>query len=330
MSVILAASKPPLIAFTPGEPAGIGADLAALLDHEDPAVDLVCIADPALLTERARLRGRLMDWPLYSPGTRGVSVLAVPLVHPSAPGVPDPRNAPYVLSCLTRAVDGCLSGEFDALVTGPVHKGVMNDAGVPFTGHTEFLASQAGVADVVMMLVAGSLRVALLTTHIPLSQVPRAVTAARLDAALDILHQALVRDFGLRHPRVVVLGLNPHAGEGGHLGTEERDVIEPALARARARGLLVVGPVPADTAFVPHHLKGIDAVLALYHDQGLPVLKAQGFGGAVNVTLGLPFIRTSVDHGTAFDRAGVGPIDTGSLNQAVALAKTLCLTHAPS
>ncbi len=329
MSVTRAAPNRPVIAVTPGEPAGIGPDLMALLDYDDTA-DWVCIADPDLLDERARLRRRTRHWPRYAPGVRGPSVLPVALGRRAVPGVPDPANADYVLSCLRRAARGCLDGEFTALVTGPVHKAVINEAGYPFTGHTEFLAREAGVSEVVMMLVAGTLRVALLTTHLPLAAVPAAVTPRRLDAALDILDAALRRDFGFARPAIAVLGLNPHAGEGGHLGREEIEVIAPAVARARARGIRAAGPVPADTAFVAERLAEVDAVLAMYHDQGLPVLKARGFGEGVNVTLGLPFPRTSVDHGTALDRAGTGPIDPGSMAAAMALAKALSRGRAGS
>ncbi len=327
MSAIQAASKRPVIAITPGEPAGIGPDLMALLDY-DEAVDWVCVADPDLLDERARLRGRHRPWPRYAPGVHGPSVLPVTLARRAIPGVPDPANADYVLSCLKRATEGCLAGEFAALVTGPVHKAVINEAGYAFTGHTEFLAHAAGVAEVVMMLAAGSLRVALVTTHMPLAMVPAAITAARLDVTLDILNAALARDFGLARPTIAVLGLNPHAGEDGHLGREEIDVITPAVMRAQARGIRVVGPLPADTAFVPARLAQADVVLAMYHDQGLPVLKAQGFGGGVNVTLGLPFPRVSVDHGTALDRAGTGAVDIGSMASAMALAQALSHRHA--
>ncbi|MHB1512176.1 MAG: 4-hydroxythreonine-4-phosphate dehydrogenase PdxA [Acidiferrobacter sp.] len=327
MSVTRAEPKRPVIAITPGEPAGIGPDLMALLDF-DEAVDWVCVADPDLLDERAKLRGRARPWPRYAPGVRGLSVLPVALGQRVRPGIPDPANAEYVLTCLERATRGCLEGEFAALVTGPVHKGVINEAGHVFTGHTEFLAREAGVAEVVMMLVAGSLRVALLTTHLPLASVPAAVTAERLDAALAILDADLKRDFGFANPRIAVLGLNPHAGEGGHLGREEIDVIAPAVARARARGIQAIGPLSADTAFVRERLADWHAVLAMYHDQGLPVLKAQGFGEGVNVTLGLPFPRTSVDHGTALDRAGTGPIDPGSMVAAMALARTLASVRA--
>lgn len=327
MSVIQAMSKRPVIAITPGEPAGIGPDLMAALEYDDD-VDWVCIADPDLLDDRARLRGRQRHWPRYAPGVRGPSILPVALAHRAVPGVLDPANADYVLSCLRRATEGCLAGEFAALVTGPVHKAVINEAGYAFTGHTEFLAHAAGVAEVVMMLVAGSLRVALVTTHVSLASVPAAITGARLDAVLGILDAALMRDFGIARPAIAVLGLNPHAGEGGHLGREEIDVITPAVVRAQARGIRAVGPIPADTAFIPARLAHVDAVLAMYHDQGLPVLKAHGFGGGVNVTLGLPFPRISVDHGTALDRAGTGRVDTGSMASAMALAKALASRHA--
>lgn len=308
----------PILAFTPGEPAGIGPDLAVLRKTDLPA-DIVIIADPDLLATRAQLRGRRWQVPLYGEGGP-MTVLPIDLPYLTQPGVVDPRNASYVLRCLERAASGCLIGEFDALVTGPVHKAVINDAGIPFSGHTEFLAKQAGVAEVVMLLVTGSLRVALVTTHLPLRAVSDAITAERLDAVLNILARSLVQDFGILAPRISVLGLNPHAGEDGHLGHEDGDIIMPAVARAQAAGFSVVGPVPADTAFIPAQLIGIDAILAMYHDQGLPVLKAQGFGDAVNITLGLPFVRTSVDHGTALDRAGVGPVDLGSLNQALDMA----------
>ena len=316
-------TRRPRLAFTPGEPAGIGPDLAVLLGDIGGAADIVTIADPDILYARASLLRRPFACAPYDPTRRGHAVLAIPTARPVRPGVPDPANASYVLACLRRALEGCLSGEFDALVTGPVHKGVIADAGFPFTGHTEFLAAQAGIDDVVMMLTAGSLRVALVTTHLPLRAVAAAITPMRLDATLRIVAQALRHDFGLVRPRVAVLGLNPHAGEQGHMGREEIDVLVPALARARDLGVEWVGPVPADTAFVPAHLEGIDAVVAMYHDQGLPVLKAQGFGIGINITLGLPFIRTSVDHGTALDRAGTGAIDTGSFREALLLAAEL-------
>ncbi len=316
-------TRRPRLAFTPGEPAGIGPDLAVLFDLAGIEADVIMIADPGILRARARRLGRPFPYPDYDPARLGHAVLAVPAAKPATPGIPDAANAPYVLACLRRAIAGCQSGEFDAMVTGPVHKGVIAASGVPFTGHTEFLAAAAGVRDVVMMLAAGPLRVGLVTTHLPLREVPAAITAERLDAALRIMAGALRQDFGLARPRIVVLGLNPHAGEQGHMGREEIDLITPALARAGSHGVEWVGPVPADTAFVPAHLNGVDAVLAMYHDQGLPVLKAQGFGIGVNITLGLPFIRTSVDHGTALDRAGTHAIDTGSTREALLLAARL-------
>src|SRR5699024_10389286 len=240
--------------------------------------------------------------------------------QPVRPGHPDPANAQYVLECLRTAVRHCQAGRVHGLVTGPVHKGVINEAGVAFSGHTEFPAAEAGVARVVMLLVAGRVRVALATTHLPLADVPAAVTSDSLGQTLEILHQGLRNQFGLAAPDIAVLGLNPHAGEGGHLGREEIEIIEPLMARL-GRRMALTGPLPADTAFVPDRLRTFDAVLAMYHDQGLPVLKHIGFGHAVNVTLGLPFIRTSVDHGTAFDLAGTGRADSGSLNAAISQAR---------
>jgi 4-hydroxythreonine-4-phosphate dehydrogenase len=241
---------------------------------------------------------------------------------PVVPGTLDVRNAPHVLATLTRAANGCLEGEFDAIVTAPVHKGVINDAGIPFTGHTEFFAARAH-SDVVMLLVAPGLRVALATTHLALSAVPAAITAASLVRTLRILNDDLRHRFGIAAPRIAVLGLNPHAGEGGHLGREEIDIIAPALAALRAEGLQLDGPLSADTAFVPAKREQYDAYLAMFHDQGLPVLKALGFGDGVNVTLGLPFIRTSVDHGTALDLAGTGRADPASMMAAAGLAAQL-------
>ena len=246
-------------------------------------------------------------------------VMPVALDAPAVPGRLDARNGPYVIATLAAACDGCLLGSYDALVTGPVHKGILNDAGVPFTGHTEFLAERCGAAPV-MLLTTPGLRVALATTHLPLSQVCAAIDRPLLTQVIEILHGALVRRFGIARPRILVCGLNPHAGEGGHLGREEIEIIQPVLADLRARGWDLVGPLPADTAFVPERLKDADAVLAMYHDQGLPVLKHLGFGQAVNVTLGLPIVRTSVDHGTALDLAGTGRADLGSLRCAIDVA----------
>jgi 4-hydroxythreonine-4-phosphate dehydrogenase len=250
----------------------------------------------------------------------GMKVDHVPLVRPRVPGKLDPANSAYVLAVLDRAIDGCLRGEYQAMVTAPVQKSVINDAGIAFTGHTEYLAERAKAPHVVMMLVGGGLRVALATTHLPLADVPRAITRDSLGATLRVLHHDLQERFRIARPRILVAGLNPHSGESGHLGTEDRDVIAPAILQAQSEGLDVAGPIPADTLFVPERLKGVDAVLAMYHDQGLPVLKYASFGRGVNVTLGLPFVRTSVDHGTALDLAGTGRADPGSLAEALKLA----------
>jgi 4-hydroxythreonine-4-phosphate dehydrogenase len=244
----------------------------------------------------------------------------VPLGRPAQCGRPDPANAAYVLATIREATEGCLAGRWDALTTGPIQKSVIADAGTPFSGHTEFLAELTGAAMPVMLLVAGEFRVALATTHLPLAAVPAAIDGRLLDRVIAILDRDLRARFGLGRPRILVCGLNPHAGEGGHLGREDEEIIAPAIARARAAGLAVSGPYPADTVFTPRHLEQADAVLAMYHDQGLPVLKYAGFGRAVNVTLGLPIVRTSVDHGTALDLAGTGRADAGSLREAIALA----------
>ena len=314
----------PRIGLTAGEPAGIGAELVARIAALPNGSDLVVIADRDLIAQRARAIGidleRLADADTAPTSHSGsVRIEHVPLRVASIAGRLDPRNSAYVIDTLARAAEGAASGEFDAIVTAPVHKGVINEAGIAFTGHTEFFAGRAH-CDVVMMLVAGSLRVALATTHLPLAAVPAAITRDLLSSRLRILHADLRTRFGIAQPRIAVLGLNPHAGEGGHLGREEIETIEPVIAQLRAEGLDLVGPLPADTAFVPNRLAGFDAVLAMYHDQGLPVLKHAGFGHAVNVTLGLPWIRTSVDHGTALDLAGSGRADHGSLVAATRLA----------
>ncbi len=322
-------SGPPVIALTPGEPAGIGPEIVAAVAAEVRDCRLVLIADPGMLAARAALAGFKLALPAWRGGgdRAPVAIVPVALPAPAAPGRLDPGNAGYVLATLERAVDGCLGGEFDALVTGPVHKGVINDAGIPFTGHTEFLAGRAGVAQPVMLLVAGTLRVALATIHLPLVEVPRAITRERLTAVLRVLDADLRARFGLVRPRIRVCGLNPHAGESGHLGREEIEVIAPAIAALRAEGLELEGPVPADTAFIPERLARTDAVLAMYHDQGLPVLKHHDFAHAVNVTLGLPFIRTSVDHGTALELAGTGRADPSSLRAALDLALAMINTR---
>lgn len=320
---------PPLV-VTAGEPAGIGPDLCvALAQAPPPGIRLVILADRALLVERARLLGLPFDPPDYAADSRApMSLLSLPLAAPVKPGRVDPAQAGYVLECLRRAVSGCLAGEFAALVTGPVHKGVINAAGIAFTGHTEFLAELTGTAQVVMMLVGTPhssssphpLRVALATTHLPLRAVADAIRPDTLSTTLRILHTSLQRDFGLARPHILVAGLNPHAGEGGHLGREEIEVIAPVLDALRGEGILLDGPLPADTLFQAKYLDTADAVLAMYHDQGLPVLKYATFGGGVNVTLGLPIVRTSVDHGTALELAGTGRASETSLRAAIALA----------
>jgi 4-hydroxythreonine-4-phosphate dehydrogenase len=319
--------KGPVLAVTPGEPAGIGPEILLRLHRDRPDERLLAVADPALLQATAAQLGldtRIVRWhPGLEPGPGELACYPVELARPVEPGQPDPANAPYVLETLRAAVKLLRAGEAAALVTGPVHKGVINDAGFGFSGHTEFLAELAGGARVVMMLAAPELRVCLVTTHLPLRAVADAVTPERLESTLRITWAALQRDFGIERPRVQVLGLNPHAGEAGHLGTEEQTVIEPVLRRLRAEGMNLDGPVPADTAFTPPRLERCDAVVAMYHDQGLPVLKHIGFGRAVNITLGLPFVRTSVDHGTALDLAGSGRADPGSLNEAVRTAGEL-------
>jgi len=308
------------IVMTPGEPGGIGPDLILGLATQDWPVELVVVADPALLSARAKQLGLTVELLPYqaecpaSPQCKGtLTVAAIPLAVPAEPGQLQAANGPYVLETLARAAAGALSGEFAALVTGPVHKGIINESGVSFSGHTEFFAEQAGCDQVVMMLATEGLRVALATTHLPLKAVADAITPSSLTRTLQILHQDLRQQFGIARPRIYVCGLNPHAGESGHMGREEIDVIEPVLASLRQQGMDLVGPLPADTLFQEKYLRDADAVLAMYHDQGLPVLKYKGFGRAVNITLGLPFIRTSVDHGTALDLAGTGKADMGSL-----------------
>ena len=315
------------IVITPGEPAGIGPDLVLTIARQAWPVELVVVADPQLLQQRAQLLGLDIQFRNYDPDVAAIpqqagtlTIAPVSLIAGVTPGKLDSANGAYVLQTLERAARGALKGEFAALVTGPVHKGVINDAGVPFSGHTEFFAEQAGCDQVVMMLATEGLRVALATTHLPLSQVSAAITPESLTRTIEILHKDLRQQFGIPQPRIYVCGLNPHAGEGGHMGREELDVIEPVLESLRQQGMDLIGPLPADTLFQEKYLKDADAVLAMYHDQGLPVLKYKGFGRAVNITLGLPFIRTSVDHGTALELAGTGRADTGSLLTAMAQA----------
>ncbi|CAN0193965.1 unnamed protein product [Phaeothamnion confervicola] len=326
-------SRLPVVALTTGEPAGVGPDLALALALDALPVRLVLVGDLDMLAARSAALGLEAVLRPYAKGgmplSGAVEVEHVPLAHPSKPGLPDPGNARYVLTTLDRAIDGCLAGEFDAMVTAPVHKGVINDGGVPFTGHTEYLAQRTGTDHVVMMLVGGGLRVALATTHLALADVPKAITRASLSTTIRVIHSSLVAQFGIAAPRILVSGLNPHSGESGHLGREEIDVIEPVLRAMAAEGIAVEGPVPADTLFVPERLKRADCALAMYHDQGLPVLKYASFGRGVNVTLGLPIVRTSVDHGTALDLAGTGRADPGSLVEAVRLAVDMARVRRP-
>jgi 4-hydroxythreonine-4-phosphate dehydrogenase len=315
---------------TSGEPAGVGPDLALAAALSDWPCELVFAGDPALLRARARQLGLPLEpreWRAEAapaPHRAGtLPVLAARLGGAADPGRPDPANARYVLALLDAAMDGCIAGRFAAMVTGPVQKSSINDAGIPFRGHTEYLAARAGGVHPVMLLVAGRLRVALATTHLPLSAVPAAVTREGLVRTLDVLERGLRVSLAIGTPRILVCGLNPHAGEGGHLGREEIDVVRPAVEVLAARGVAVIGPLPADTAFTPASLERADAVLAMYHDQGLPVVKHAGFGRTVNVTLGLPFHRVSVDHGTALDLAGTGRADPGSLFEAIRLAARL-------
>ena len=311
-----------LVALTAGEPAGIGPDLVALLARTHFAARVVVLGDRDVIAGRARERGLDLDLPDYRgrASAAPISLLHLPVAARVQPGRLDPANGRHVLDLIDRAVEGCLGKEFDAMVTAPVQKSTLNDAGFAFSGHTEYLAGKCGVDRVVMLLAGGGLRVALATTHLPLARVPAAITRESLTQVLRILERDLRVRFGIPRPRILVAGLNPHAGESGYLGTEERDVIEPVIAALAAEGLAVSGPYPADTLYTPRLLEGADATLAMYHDQGLPVLKHAAFGHAVNVTLGLPIIRTSVDHGTALDRAGTGEVDAGSLREAIALA----------
>ena len=359
----------PRLLLTPGEPAGIGPDLTVMLAQLALPAALVAVCDPQLLQERAQQLGLPLRLRAAAAGNSAephrpgeLPVISLRLATPAEAGRLDPRNASYVLDSLRLAAGAVLAGQADALVTAPVHKGVINDAGIPFTGHTEFLAELCGAPTPVMLLaaggpyamseqsevralarmrrlvgalapapaptlvrhrVAGALRVALATTHLALREVPAAITRPRLEAVLRVLHRDLRRRFGIAAPRILVCGLNPHAGEGGHLGREEIEIIAPVLEALRAEGMTLIGPLPADTLFTPRQLQGADAVLAMYHDQGLPVLKYAGFGEAVNITLGLPMIRTSVDHGTALDLAGSGKAESGSLLAALLMALNL-------
>ncbi|MFS7360232.1 4-hydroxythreonine-4-phosphate dehydrogenase PdxA [Rahnella inusitata] len=315
------------VVITPGEPAGVGPDLVLALAQQAWPVELVVCADPALLLERAdklglsiQLRDYVQGRPAQPQAAGTLTVLPVKTAAPVLAGRLDVANSPYVVETLARACDGAISGEFAALITGPVQKSIINDAGIPFIGHTEFFAERSHCDRVVMMLATEELRVALATTHLPLLAVPGAITRQSLHEVITILHHDLKTKFGIAEPQIYVCGLNPHAGEGGHMGHEEIDTIIPALEELRQQGMNLIGPLPADTLFQPKYLQHADAVLSMYHDQGLPVLKYQGFGRAVNITLGLPFIRTSVDHGTALELAATGTADAGSFRTAINLA----------
>ncbi|WP_395341310.1 4-hydroxythreonine-4-phosphate dehydrogenase PdxA [Ningiella sp. W23] len=319
-------SQPLRIAVTPGEPAGIGPDLMIKLCQQVWEEQLVVFADAQMMTQRAIALGVGIEIIPFEPGLELIQkpgqmiVKHVPTAVEVTAGKLDSRNGQYVVETLRQACEENMLGNFDAVVTGPVHKGIINKAGVSFSGHTEFFAQQSNTADVVMMLATDGLRVCLATTHIPLAYVSKAITPQRIEKVIRIINTDLKLKFGLSDPTIYVCGLNPHAGEDGHLGQEEIQVITPTLDVLRAQGLNLVGPLPADTIFQPKYLDKADAVLAMYHDQGLPVLKYKGFGNSVNITLGLPFIRTSVDHGTAADLAGTGDIDCGSMKRAISKA----------
>jgi 4-hydroxythreonine-4-phosphate dehydrogenase len=323
------------IAITPGEPAGIGPELAILNAQNEQNIPSVILADRALIETRAQelaLKIELIDWDgqYFAGSAAGTMVIHhMPLKAPCETGKLNPKNAKYVLDCLDHAIDGCLAGKFSALVTGPLHKGVINQAGIPFSGHTEHLQKRCKVNKVVMMLASPRMRVALATTHLPLLDVPNNITQESLSEIIEILSHDLHHKFGIERPRILVAGLNPHAGEDGHMGREEIDIIRPVLKRFKDQQVELIGPLPADTLFNKKYLHDADAVLAMYHDQGLPVLKFDGFGESVNITLGLPIIRTSVDHGTALDIAGSGQADIGSLKTAIQVAQQMAGASLP-
>lgn len=316
-------SQQTLLALTPGEPAGIGPELVIQIAQHTLPCSLLIFADKNMMQERARKLGlnfEYADWQQgYTPSEPSIFIQHIPLATPSEPGKLDLANAAYVVECLDQAIDACKSGETAAIVTAPLHKGIINEAGTPFTGHTEHLQMRCDVDKVVMMLASPRMRVALATTHIPLAQVSENISQAELRQVTQILIDDLKHKFGIPKPKILVAGLNPHAGENGHMGREEIDTIEPVMKEFEKEADLL-GPLPADTLFNKKYLENADAVLAMYHDQGLPVLKFDGFGESVNITLGLPIIRTSVDHGTALDLAGSGKADTGSLKTAINIA----------
>jgi len=318
------------VAITPGEPAGIGPDLAITIAQQAWSVEVVVVASKDLIAQRAKelnLAVTLIDYDASieaKPQQAGtLTILDIPLAQPCIAGTLDINNGAYVVDTLKIASDKNMSGEFDAIVTGPVNKGLINKAGVPFSGHTEFFAHQANCSDVVMMLATEGLRVALVTTHIPLAYVSKAITFERLQKVTRILHQDLKTKFGISSPKIYACGINPHAGEDGHLGREEIEIMNPAFDELRSEGIEIIGPLPADTIFQEKYLADADAILSMYHDQGLPVLKYKGFGASVNITLGLPFVRTSVDHGTALELAGTGQAESGSMMEAMKSAISL-------
>lgn len=322
--------------LTPGEPAGIGPDICLQLAQQPCPAELIAVADPDLLRQRAAQLGLGLELTRWDPSQPARSNHAselryspVPLAAPVRPGTLNPANGPYVLETLRTAVQHCQNGDANGLVTGPVHKGVINQSGTAFTGHTEFLAELTAAKQEVMMLATPGLRVALVTTHLPLSAIPAAITRERLEAVIRVLHAEMQNRFAIPRPHILVCGLNPHAGEDGHLGSEEQQIIEPLLQDLRAEGIDLEGPLPADTLFRPDNLQRADAVLAMYHDQGLPVLKHMGFKRAINITLGLPILRVSVDHGTALDLAGSGRADPSSLSYAVETAIAMAAGNTP-
>jgi 4-hydroxythreonine-4-phosphate dehydrogenase len=315
------------IILTVGEPAGIGPDI--VIDIADQELDcaITAMVDPELMDERAQLLGSELRCTKAQDGTLHFGQLIIECRHkpdaPVSPGVLDPRNAQYVHDCISTATEACLSGRYMAMVTAPVHKGIINEAGITFSGHTELIAKLCGVDKPVMMLANRDLRVALVTTHLPLREVPESINSDNIAQVVRIVHHDLRKKFGIHDPRILVCGLNPHAGEDGHLGREEIDIITPCLNTLRGQGMNVSGPIPADTAFAPHMLEQADVVVAMYHDQGLPVIKASGFGETVNITLGLPIVRTSVDHGTALSLAGTGKAQANSLLAAIEQAQNI-------
>lgn len=314
----------PRIAITSGEPAGIGPDLCLMLAQQNIDADIIIIGDKDTLAARAKQLNIDINLLSYDPKNtqrnQSISVLHLPTAEKVIAGNLNVNNSQYVLNTLNTAIEGCQNNDFDAIVTAPVHKGIINQAGIDFTGHTEYLADRTNTQQVVMMLVGGGLRVALATTHLPLSKVANAITKKSLEKTIRILHADLMGKFNIKNPRILIAGLNPHAGEDGYLGDEEITTINPVLEALRKEGMQLIGALPADTLFTQHHLKEADAVLAMYHDQGLPVLKHASFGKGINITLGLPIIRTSVDHGTALDLAGTGNINIGSMLAAIDLA----------